>query len=79
MSRGVDSIYELQARKVNTTETNWIAEIGEVPPAAPTVPPTPKAEGRHLKEPEDLGTSPAKTPSPRNNRHHKNKIEDPPT
>ena len=45
MSRGVDSIYELQARKVNTTETNWIAEIGEVPPAAATIPPTLTAEG----------------------------------
>ena len=46
---------------MNTTETNWIAEIGEVPPAATTIPPTIKAEGDHLKEPEDLGTSPANT------------------
>ena len=63
---------------MNTTETNWIAEIGEVPPAATTIPPTIKAEGDHLKEPEDLGTSPANTLTEETQPASQTNIEEPP-
>ena len=71
MSRGVDSFMNCRHKQVDTTETNWIAEIGEFPPSSTDHSPTPKAErGRHLKEPYNLGTSP-KSLIEEHNRHHR--------